>query len=40
MAADGGLAAAAAALAGGGLVACPTEGVYGLSCDPRFRFSS
>ena len=36
MAADGGLSKAVAALAGGGLVACPTEGVYGLSCDPRF----
>ena len=36
MAVDSGLSEAVAALAGGGLIACPTEGVYGLSCDPRF----
>ncbi len=35
MAARSGLSQAMAALAGGGLIACPTEGVYGLSCDPR-----
>lgn len=29
------LSHAATALAGGGVVACPTESVWGLSCDPR-----
>ena len=28
------LGAAAAALKGGGVIACPTEAVWGLSCDP------
>lgn len=31
---DDAIAAACRALAAGGLVACPTEAVYGLSCDP------
>jgi L-threonylcarbamoyladenylate synthase len=29
------VAAAASALRGGGVIAYPTEGVYGLGCDPR-----
>jgi|SRR5690606_5723249 L-threonylcarbamoyladenylate synthase len=34
MAADSTLADAVAALRRGGIVACPTEGVWGLGCDP------
>lgn len=31
------LRAAAAAIARGGVIACPTEAVWGLSCDPRIE---
>lgn len=37
MAAIDGFDAALAALRGGGLIAYPTEGVWGLGCDPRNR---